>query len=137
MRWLAIASGSLGVLFMVALAISAVHAQVGGTPPCNGKKPDYDSLEFCDGGIQSTCETIEYPPACTGQRKERFLVTHSCVDGECTDHCTQLEQPCWVEYQCVWNVDRGRCESGAVTGSASTMAKVSVACLAPKPCPDE
>ena len=132
-----VAVTTVGVVSLLVFAVAAVRAQVGGTPRCNGKKPDYDSLEYCDGGVQSTCETIEYPPACTGQRKDRSLVTYNCVDGECTDHCVSVEQACWVEYQCVWNAGQGKCENGAVTGSASTTAKASLACLAPRPCPDQ
>jgi len=125
--------GIASVVLLVALI-----ASVGADPPsledCTETKPDPNSMQFCDGGIQSTCEMIDTAPACTGTRKDRRLVTQNCVAGACDDACKQLELVCWIEYQCVWDQGDEKCENGEQVGTATTMAKANPPCKAKVGC---
>lgn len=97
-------------------------------PNCSETIPDPESMAFCDGGVQSTCENIESAPQCTGTKKTRSSVTQNCAEGKCYNHCTQREVLCWIEYHCLWNYQQDRCETGETASSSTIMAKSQAAC---------
>ena len=117
------------VASVLLIAATGVPGSTRADPPipmCNQKVPDLESMSFCDGGVQNTCEDIQSAPLCTGNRKVRELVTQDCVDDACYNHCMQNAVLCWKEHRCVWNQSSDQCESGEVVDESTTMAKTLV-----------
>jgi hypothetical protein len=94
---------------------------------CPERTPDPETAQFCDGGIQSTCENIAQPGECNGKKRDREVIMTSCMQAACSK-CLTLETLCWTEYQCVWNQDTNKCENGSQTDSGTVMAKFAAGC---------